>query len=79
MGGKCAMFYNYHGILIDLHKEMMKVVSGKQTIDATLDILRRGLVGAMKTGKMFVINMDAMMPDFHNEYTSGKNSNLFPA
>ena len=76
------MFYNYHGILIDLHKEMMKVISGKQTIDATLDVLRRGLVGAMKTGKMFVINMDAMMqdrPDFHNEYTSGKNSNLFPA
>ena len=78
MGGKCAIFYNYNAILIDLHKEMMKVMMRKQSIETTLDTLRRGLVGAMKTGKMFVINMEAMMPDFHNEYTSGKNKKLFP-
>ena len=47
-------------------------------MDKTLDILRRGLVGSMKTGKMFVINMEAMTPDFHNEYTSKNNKTLFP-
>ena len=72
------MFYKYTAVLIDLHKEMMKVMMRKQSIETTLDILRKALVGAMKTGNTFVINMEAMMPDFHNDYTSGKNEKLFP-
>ena len=40
------------------------------------EFLRRGLVGAMKHGKHFVVSCDAMIPDFKDQVFKGESSEV---
>ena len=56
--------------MVDLGVLIKKVDDGVKTKEEALEECRKTMVAAMRTGKLFVINVGKYSPDFINEYTA---------
>jgi len=70
----CANFFNYTGILVEFHMEVMKAeFKGSKTgVGDACEFLRKYLVRAARVGKKLIINVDKQAPDFINKYKGEK-------
>ena len=64
----CPVFFTYKATMKDFHKETVAVAIGSKSKEEALEVLRSGLVYAMRLGDTFVINVDQLNPDFKTEW-----------
>ena len=67
---RAHVYFNHKATTKDFHKEVVSQKIGKKTKEQCLEVLRRGIVYAMRTGDIFCINVDRVTPDFRSVYTS---------
>ena len=59
-------FFAYKGNLKEFHKEVVQVRMGKKLVSDANEVLRKGIVFAMRSGDVLVVNCDKTTPDFVN-------------
>ena len=75
--GNVDTFYNYQANLMDFYKTIMKMQLGRVSLDEALEELRAKMVHSMRTGKLFVINLQQSKPDFTSQFSNDETN--FPA
>ena len=73
---QAAVYFTYKATLREFHKEVVKCRMGDQSKEDTLETLRKGLIYSMRAGDTLVINMEKLIVDFKDEFTSEE---IFPA
>ncbi len=62
--GSASVYFGNKATLKDFHKESIAVTLGRKSKSDALEVLRRGLIYAMKHGDTLCINVDKTIPDF---------------
>ena len=64
LNGDAVDFYQYKGRLLEFHKEKIKMIMGKQTLEEMIEKMRKELVAAMRNGQTLGINLGKIKFDF---------------
>jgi hypothetical protein len=67
--GAAATFFTYQATVFEFAQKSIGVIAGKQTKDEMMNDLRKAIVGSMKHGKIQVINIDKLSPNFFVDWT----------
>ncbi len=65
-----SVYFGHKATLKDFHKETIAVSLGKKYKSDAMEVLRRGLIYAMKYGDTLCIHVDKTVPDFKSMWTS---------
>ena len=63
-------YFDYKASNVTFHKMKIQAQLGMTTKEEVIEEMRKQLVIAMKYGKLLVIDVGALTPDFVNEWTS---------
>ena len=69
------VYFNYKGTMKEANKLSISVTIGYRTHEEALDVLRKGLVYAMRIGDVFAINCDNLNLDFKEKWS---HPEIFP-
>ena len=72
--GQADSFFTYHSSVVDLVQLIKKVNDGTETKENVLEECRKGMVAAMRTGKLLCLYIGNLDIDFVNEYTSDETN-----
>ena len=72
--GQAESFFTYHASVVDLALLVKKVNDGVKTKEEVLEECRKGMVAAMRTGKLLCLYIGNLSVDFVNEYTSDETN-----
>ena len=73
--GNVPVFFHKKQSIVPFMKEVVAYKAGKITKEGALETLRAGLVGSMRLGSAYAINLGNLAPDFNTEY---KDDKLWP-
>ena len=65
-----SVYFGHKATLKDFHKETIAVTLGRKQKSDAMEVLRKGLIYAMKYGDTLCIHVDKTVPDFKSMWTS---------